>query len=332
MRNKNLLIISILISIFISSCTKKKTELWVYTSMYEDVIDQLRPVLEKELPDVDVKWFAAGSEKVLAKVNAEISANQLKADVIMTSDPFWSEKLARDGLLLAYDSPAAKTISKDFKNPDNFWVTVRIPVMVISYNKDVIKSEDAPRAYKDLVNPKWKGKVALGSPLESGTNFTTVANLSMKYGWEYYKALRNNETFSSGGNSTVRQKMESKEYPVGVILLENILQAQKSGSPIMPVYPTDGAVLVPSPIAIFKRTHFPDAAKRFYDFMFSQSGQYAITTGNMYSPIPDFPPPEGAKPFAEVLATAFPFNHKYIEEVLKNHDDIKKKYSQIMFE
>jgi len=285
MRFKIFLLIPLLLSSFILGCTKKegtvegkkKKEIWVYTSIYENVIDQLNPILKRELPDIEVKWFAAGSEKVLAKVNAEIAADQLKADLIMTSDPFWYEKLARDGLLLAYDSPAIKGISPDFKNRDNLWVTVRIPVMVISYNKDVITDNNAPKSFKELADPKWKGKVALGSPLESGTNFTAVANLSKKYGWDYFKELRKNDTFSSGGNSTVRQKMESKEYPIGVILLENILQAQKGGSPIRAVYPVDGAVLVPSPIAIFKRTKEPEAAKKFYDFMFSQAGQYAIT-------------------------------------------------------
>src|SRR3990167_5289401 len=268
----------VICGLLVSGCTKKegtkpaKTTLWVYTSLYNEDIEKLTPVLQQELPDIDVKWFAAGSEKVLAKVNAELASGHVNADLILTSDPFWYEQLAQKGLLLVYESPAAKSISANLKNPENYWVTVRIPVMVIAYNKDVLEPLEVPTSFKDLTSTKWKGKVALGSPLESGTNFTAVANLSQKYGWDYYKQLRANETFSSGGNSTVRQKVESKEYPIGVILLENILQAKSSGSPMQEVYPSDGVVLVPSPIAIFKSSKVPDAAKRFYDFMLSQKG------------------------------------------------------------
>ena len=68
------------------------------------------------------------------------------------------------------------------------------------------------------------------------------------------------------------------EKDAGIILLENLLQAreQNPGAPIEIVYPEDGAILVPSPIAIMKTTAAPAAARRVYDFFLSDAGQSAL--------------------------------------------------------
>ena len=83
------------------------------------------------------------------------------------------------------------------------------------------------------------------------------------------------------------------EKDAGIILLENLLQArqQNPAAPIAIVYPEDGAILVPSPIAIMKTTAAPDAARRLYDFFLSDAGQAAIVSGWMYSPVDHIPPP-----------------------------------------
>ena len=128
--------------------------------------------------------------------------------------------------------------------------------------------------------------VQAGSPLESGTTFTTVAYLSKKYGWEFFEKLRANNLASAGGNSAVIQKVESGERKLGVCLLENALAAQKRGSPIEIIYPNDGAIPIPSVQVIMKDAAHHDAAAQFSDFLLSEDGQklLAITTKNLEEP------------------------------------------------
>lgn len=327
--------VTILLGI-LSSCNSNKKaetrEFWIYTSLYNNVIQQLTPVLKEKFPDVDIKWFNSGSEKIAAKVNAEIASGQVKADLIMTSDPFWYESLKKQGQLSPYNSPEAAYLPPKLKDPDNFYATVRICAMVMTYNKDVLALGDVPKTFKELTQDKWNNKVALGSPLESGTNFTTVATLSKKYGWDYYKGLRKLGTFSAGGNSTVRRKLESREFQVGVILLENLLKAKESDTPLEIVYPEDGTVLIPSPIAIMKSSKKTETAKKVYDFLMSKAGQEAMVSAYMYSAHPDVAAPKGARPFHEVLANSFPWNSDFIKEVLKSSEEIKTEYAKIMFE
>lgn len=300
--------------------------------MYKEMIEMMQPDVEKAFPNTKIEWFAAGSEKIGAKIEAELAANQLKADILMTADPFFYIELKKRGLLHPYESPNAKDIPPHLKDPDNAFVTQRVPVVVMAYHRDLLKPQDAPKSFQELTGPKWKKKIAMASPLESGTTFTAVAALSKKYGWDYFKKLRENEIFSSGGNSTVRQKLESKEFPVGIILLENILQAQLQGSPLEVIYPTDGAILVPSPVAIFKRTEHLSEAKKMIDFLFSEVGQKAMVKANMYSPNPMIGPPENAKTFGFILKNSFPWNNEFALSVYQEHRKIKETFSKIMYE
>lgn len=296
------------------------------------MIEMMKPDVEKEFPDIHIQWFASGSEKIAAKISAELSANHLQADILMTSDPFFYIKLKKEGLLVPYESPHAQNIPLFLKDSESYFITQRVPVVVIAYNRNMIKPSDAPQSFQELTEVKWKGKVAMGSPLESGTMFTAVAALSEKYGWDYFKKMRANQTFSAGGNSTIRQKLEAKEYPVGIILLENVLQAQDQGSPLEPIYPKDGVILVPSPVAIFKRTRYPSEAKRFIDFLFSETGQRAMVKAKMYSPNPLIAPPQSAKTFGYVLKNSFTWNQNFAQTVYENHQKIKETFSKIMYE
>lgn len=320
---------------FSCSDAPRKQTITIYTSLYENVISEISPILEKEFPELNVRWYQSGSEEVLSKLNAEIAAGRVKADIIMTSDPFWYEELKNAGHLMAYESPAADQIPAALKDPDHYYVTVRVPVMVMVANTNALPEAERPAGFSDLTDAKWTGRVTMGNPLKSGTNFTTVAAISKKYGWEYYETLRKNDAVSAGGNSSVISRVSTGEADVGIVLLENILKT-KSDNPAAPIeiiYPADGAVIVPSPIAITSATANPEAARRIYDFMLSDAGQEAIVHANMYSPIDRIAPPRGARPWKEIREGALlEWSPEYLRATIERREEIKNEFSRIMFE
>ena len=109
----NLLSVALIASTMLMSCSKKsgdgdqasgeksaeKQTLWVYTSLYKDTINRLKPMLAQDFPNVEFKWFQAGSEDIATKVNAEILSGRVQADVMISSDRFWYEELAQSGYL-----------------------------------------------------------------------------------------------------------------------------------------------------------------------------------------------------------------------------------------
>jgi iron(III) transport system substrate-binding protein len=317
-----------------AGCTKSsdKPQLWVYTSLYNHVVQDFKDRLAAKLPGVQINWYQAGSENVAAKLNAEFLAGKPQADLVLTSDLFWYEDLKARGALLAYDSPGAAKVAAQFKDPEHFWATSRVPVMVVAYNTDAFTDAEAPKSFADLTAPRFKDKVAMPSPLESGTAFTAVALLSRKLGWDYFAKLRANGALAAGGNSAVMARLESKERPVGVILLENVISTRRKNPKIKAVYPIEGVVSIPSPIAILKTTKHPELAKQVYDYFFTTEGQQSIVKGDMHSIFTEVAPPEGAKPWSEIMGIALPWNMKVIAEVRAERDAIKQRFSRVMLE
>ncbi len=195
-----------------TSCTGKndKQTFWIYTSLYKDTINDIQPQLEKEFPQVKFQFYQAGSEEVASKVQAELLAGKIQADMLISSDRFWYEDIAQKGLLLAYQSPMTAKVDAEFKHPESLYNTLSFPVMVLAYNSEGLSEKEAPRSFKELADTKWKDKVSIASPLASGTSFTTIAFLVKKYGWDYIKDLRKNNLIAEGGNSGVVRRLQSK--------------------------------------------------------------------------------------------------------------------------
>lgn len=270
-----------------------KGKVMIYTSIYPDIIEKIKPELKKAFPNVEVEWFQAGTEKVMAKVAGEIEANKVQADLLMVADPSYYLYLEGKGLLLPYDAPNRKDV-KINKDKDGYWTGVRISNMIIAYNTAKVKPEDAPKSFKDLTDPKWQGKIAMPSPLLSGTAYVAAAALSDKYGWEYFEQLKANGLKVEDGNSAIQNKLLTGEYLAVMILEENILKMMDKGEPVKVVYPEDGTVIIPSPVAVFKSSQNQEASKAILDWFLSKQGQQVIVKGWMHSVRDDVEAPKGA--------------------------------------
>lgn len=305
-----------------------RPEIWIYTSIYPSVIERMTPSLERTLPDVRLRWYQKGSEQVAARLTMEMEAGRTPCDLLVTSDPFYYAELKAAGRLLAYDSPAAQDVPATLRDPDGAWTTLRIPVMVLGVNRGALGDVEPPRRFADLSDARLRGRVSMGDPLLSGTNFTTVAALSRHVGWKLLEAWSANGLMAAGGNSAVLQRLESGEFPVGVILLENLLPRIAEGAPLQVVYPEDGAVPVPSPVAILRSSAHPELAKRVYDALFSDAVQDAIVSGFMYSPLPGRAPPAGAAAWGSFPLQ--PWDAAFVEWVTGRRAEIKERFREIL--
>lgn len=274
-----------------------KGELMVYTSIYPDIIDNMcKPNVAKAFPEMKVNWFQGGTEKVVTKITGEIKAKKIGADVLMVADPSYYLKLEDQKLLLPYKSKEEKNLIND-KAADGSWYAVRVCNMIIAYNADKLKAEDAPKNWTDLADPKWKGKIAMPNPMLSGTAYVAVGALADKYGWEYFDKLKANGLRVEEGNSAIQNKLLTGEYAAAMILEENILKlANTKKEPLKVIYPKDGVVQVPSPIAIFNTTKNPEGAKALVDWWLSKEGQQAVVKGWMHSVRGDVKEPIGSVP------------------------------------
>lgn len=304
-KKKTALLTALFISVgILAGCgakAKEKEHVMIYTSIYPDIIELMKPVLEKKFPDITVEWFQGGTESVVTKITGEIEAKSIEADLLMVADPSYYLTLQKQDLLAKHDfAERSKTTMKD---AEGYWTGVRISNMIIAYNSNLVTEADAPKSFEDLLDPKWQGKIAMPSPLLSGTAFVAAGALSEKYGWEYFEKLKANGVVVEKGNSAVQSKLLTGEYAVAMILEENILKLADAGEPVKVVYPTDGTIVIPSPIAMFKASKNQDASKKIMEWFLTTEGQELVVKGWMHSVREDVTSPKGADALSSFIGT-----------------------------
>ena len=300
-------------------------EVWVYTSVYRHVLDALEPQLKEALPGVTIHWFQAGSEKVAAKLEAELAAGGTPCDVLVTSDPFLYERFKREGRLLRYVSPNGVRTPSRYVDLDGHYAAVRLSTMVLVHKAGITP----PASFAALAAPGWKGEVALGDPLTSGTAFTWAVSMEQALGATYFEQLRANEARVAGGNAAVLQKLEGGEAKVGVLLLENAIAAKAKGSPIEIAWPSDGAVVVPGYASILASSQHPEAAKALIDALLSPKGQKVIAElGDMHAVDPRVPGPRGSISLDELVRRSAPWGEPILEHGLTHGVRVKSDFSQ----
>ena len=276
-------------------------EIWIYTSVYKEIYPLYEPGLTEAFPGVDFRFYQSGSEKIAAKILAEEKGGGTQADILLTSDLFFYQELKERGKLLSFTGDHEASVAEALKDPDETFVVNRYPLMVLAYNREAITGDDIPRGFQDLLDPRHAGRLTMPSPLESGSAMTSALYLHERFGEEYFEGLRANDVLSAGGNGSTLSRIQSGERPVGMVLLENVLKAQASGlEGVEWVVPEEGALVIPSPVAVLADSDQPDLARQVADWLFSEAAREVVVKGWMYSVIPEDPAPQGAPPYDEI--------------------------------
>lgn len=301
-------------------------DVWIYTSMYRHVLDALDPLLKRELPTVTVHWFQAGSEKVLNRLDAELAAGGTQADLLATSDPFLFTRLKREQRLMRYVSPNALRTPRELMDPDGTYTALRLSTMVLVHRREL---QAPPSSWASLADPGFKGEVALGDPLTSGTAFTWAVFMESAFGAAWFGKLRANEARIAGGNAAVLQKLEGGEAKVGVLLLENALAAKAKGSPIEVAWPSDGAVVIPGFVGLFQSSRNPAAAKAVADVLLSKAAQELIESpGDMHAIDPRLPGPRGERGLDELMQSSMKWSDALLDRGERDGPKVKAAFAE----
>jgi iron(III) transport system substrate-binding protein len=266
----------------VEEMAKKEGKIIFYTSMDSKTANLLGEEFKKKT-GISCEVFRSGTGKVLAKVEAEFAAGKYMWDVCQVSDlaPFviWSRK----GLLEKYKPKGFDKFFDFMKDPDGYWLAVKSNTSVIAYNTNYIKAAEAPKSWKDLLDPKWKGLVSMSNPYYAGTTAVNIACILDLYGWDYYRQLAKNKPHIDNSHGKLETLMLAGERPL--IAEQNnysVLPDKYKGQPVEVVYPTEGVTLSPGPAGILKEAPHPNAAKLFMDYICSKEAQEIIAAKYYY--------------------------------------------------
>lgn len=284
-------------------------KLMLYSSLKEKQLDAIKKGFTKANPDIDFDYYSAGSQKVITKIATEVQAGKIGADVIIVGEPDYYNELKSKGMLLAYNSPEAKKVPAQIRDAEGYYTGIRASLMVIGYNPNLLKGDDIPKDWSDLLNPKFKGWIGLADPTLSGTALYTVAGLIQNYKWEYFEKLKANGGVVAAGSSDIVQKIASGDLKAGIVVDYLARTAAGQGSPVKYVFPKSGVVMVAGPVGILKATKSEKAAKKFVDYILSLEGQKELAKADVLPARPEVKM-EGVPSISEVAKTALSVNDK----------------------
>jgi len=306
----------------VDAARKEGKVVW-YTSLALSSSEKVAKLFEAAYPGISVEVHRTGSQRILQRVMQELQANLKLVDVIHTSDAGHFVLLKEKKLLMKYNPPAVDAFPPGFKDRDGYYYGLRATVNVIAYNSKIIPSAEAPRTWKDLLDPKWKGKLVTAHPGYSGVTATHVLALVHLHGWDYFKQLAQNKPMLVQSAVDPSGVVASGERPVAVNGGDyTFYQTKKKGNPVEIVYPKEGVPLVVSPTAIAAGAPHPTAAKLFTDFTFSKEVQQVLAdTEGLYTGHPGVTYPADKPKLGDLKLL-----HTDPDELEKRNEEIKRRF------
>ena len=256
---------------------KKEGSVVVYTSLNLKDSVPIVDAFEKKC-GVKVVLWRASSEKVVQRSLTETRAGRYSADVYETNGPEM-EILHREQLLADFYSPGIKDIPAETIPAHRQWIPDRFNFFTIAYNTNLVKPEDVPNTYEDLLHPRWAGKLGL----ESGdTDWfgAVVKGMGEAKGLAFFRRLAEGKPEMRTGHTLIAELVASGEIPLAAAVYNhNAERLVEKGAPIKwkPLLPTFGR---PNAIGVSRRAPNPHAAMLFVDFMLSKEGQELLKARN----------------------------------------------------
>jgi iron(III) transport system substrate-binding protein len=274
-----------------------------YSSEIERQLVQFMGEFGKLFPKIDTsKYSREQIGRVYAKLTAERQAGTYLADVLSSSDVAISMDFMKRGGYVQYVSPYLKDYDSSFQsNPPGYFTWYSLILAGIAYNTNLVPESEAPRSWKDLLDPRWRGSINFKDSA-SGLQSVQWFMLKKLYGDQFWKdmAAQNPKGLASTTQQYERL-INGEDKVIGLAQYNNYLEFKQRGAPINFVIPPEGLVVTPFTIGIVDRAPHPEAAKLFVDWLLSPVGQQAYVRITYYhSARKDVPPPPGAKPLSEL--------------------------------
>ncbi len=226
-------------------------------------------------------------------------------DIFWSGDPARAVLLKSKGVTAAYDSPAASEIPDAFKDSERHWIGFSARSRVLLVNTKLIPEGQEPRSILELTDSKWKGKVAIASPLFGTTSFHVSAlfgALGDARARQWLDDLRANDVQIVSSNGEVKRQVASGAVAVGLTDSDDAAEAVKDGQPVRAVFldqaaterGTDhetkenqalGTLVIPNTVSLIKGGPNPDDARRVFDFLLSVEVQHMLAESCAQAPL-----------------------------------------------
>src|SRR3954447_407931 len=254
---------------------KKEGKLSFYSALELNVAERIARTFEAKYPGIAVRVERSGAERIFQRIAQEQGSGIKAVDVANSTDPaHYLEWKKNDWLAPYVPADVARHFPADQFDPDGLYATSCAWTEAIGYNTNLVKREDAPKSYADLLDPKWQGKMVKGHPGYSGAILTATFVLARDLGWPYLEKL---------AQQKVMQVQSAADPPKKILLGERAIMADgndysldlaiRKSQPVGVVHAAEGTPVIPVPSGVFRSAPNPNAARLFQNYLFSVEAQ-----------------------------------------------------------
>ncbi|MCC6780412.1 MAG: extracellular solute-binding protein [Hyphomicrobiales bacterium] len=257
---------------------KKEGKVAFYTAMDLPVAERFAKAFEARYPGIAVRVERSGAERVFQRIGQEMDSRIHAVDLVNSADAAHFIVWTRNGWLAPHlPEEVARHYPAEHYDPDGLWITTRVWLSSIGYNTNLVKAEDAPKSFADLLDPKWTGKMVKAHPSYSGTIMNATFQIVRELGWPYLEKLAKQRIMQVQSSTDPPKKLALGERAVMADGNEyNLIQLKEAGQPVEVVYPAEGTPTITGPTGVFKTAPNPNAARLFQSWLHSLEAQQLL--------------------------------------------------------
>jgi iron(III) transport system substrate-binding protein len=272
-----------------------------------------------------VQLERSGAERIYQRIAQEYASNINEVDVATTSDLGHTVSWNASGWLASFVPSEAARWGEKAIGPNGIYIVDKFTMVIPGYNSRLVKAEDAPKTWNDLLDPKWKGKLVKAHPGYSGAITNETFALSHLLGWEFYEKLAKQGVLQVQSATDPPMRCAQGERAVMADAAEvTSLRLIGEGAPLVLVYPSEGVPVVGVGSVLMQKSPRPNSARLFMHYLASSECQKINMDNGSRSFDTTLAEPAGWTPLAKIKKL---FNDP--ADLAREAEEIKKHYSKI---
>ncbi len=276
----------------LQAARKEGKVVWYTGLIVNQIVRPMVDAFEARYPGIRVQYARASDTDTAVKILNEGRAHRIQADVFDATNAIFP--LLDAHLVAAYAPKAAQHYPAGLKDPHGYWTATNLYYLTVACNTNLVKPNEAPRRFEDLLDPRWKGQMAWTNELAPqgppGFIHNILTILGEQNGMDYLRRFAAQQpVFVAASPRAVLDQVIAGEYQLGLMMYNHhaAISAAK-GAPVQWLR-IEPLLQLQSMVGILADAPHPNAARVFEEFILSQEGQKVMADNDYLPADPDVP-------------------------------------------
>ncbi len=252
---------------------KQEGKLVLYGVGTPDLYEPIRAGFASRFPGIELQGVDQRGRDSREKIVAEQQSKNYVADVVISGTDTQAE-LVSLGLTEAYQPAEIGNAIPGLVPAGGAMSPRTLTIFTIAINTTLVPPDQEPKSWQDVLDSKWKGKLAMDDPRGSGPGGTILSGIDYVFGQDIEQKLADQKPFFATQAGPIWTALNRGEY---AIFLSgghpDLISNRKAGAPVKQVRPAEGVGVTPIGQSLLKNAPHPNAAKLWIEWSLSEEGQ-----------------------------------------------------------